>query len=290
MGACDGKVALITGASRGFGQALALRLAAEGASVGVVARSLDAESLGTSLAATVAEIEGLGSKAFAVEADLADGSRDRGFIVEAVEGALGPIDILVNNAAAGGFKPFVEWSDHRMRLAQEVNNWAAWELVRRALPGMVERGRGWILNISSAAAEPPGPPLRGSSPERFGTIYGGTKAMLNRWTLSLGAEMIDAGVRVNTLAPQAAVATQGVLKAIEAGMIRTEDTEPLESMVEAALALVTGEHTMRVGYSLELVVEILEAVRDLRGEELVDGWQPADVEAMFAAGRFRRFS
>jgi hypothetical protein len=61
-------------------------------------------------------------------------------------------------------------------------------------------------------------------------------------------------------------------------------------MVEAALALVTGEHTMRVGYSLELAVEILDAVRDLRGEELVDGWQPADVEAMFAAGRFRRFS
>jgi short-subunit dehydrogenase len=178
-----------------------------------------------------------------------------------------------------------------MRLAQEVNNWASWELIRQALPGMIERGTGWILNISSAAAElPAGPPLRGGPTERLGTIYGGTKAMLNRWTLSLGAEMIDAGVRVNTLAPQAAVATQGVLKAIEAGMIRTEDTEPLESMVEAAVALVTGEHTMRVGYSLELVVEILDAVRDLRGEELVDGWQPADIEAMFAAGRFRRFS
>src|ERR1039458_1342491 len=123
MGACDGKVALVTGASRGIGRALATRLAAEGADVAVTSRSLHAERRGSSLAQTVSDIEGLGAKAFALGGGLVDGARDRGFIVEEVEATLGPVEILVNNAAGGGFQHFMEWTDEEMRAVHEINNW-----------------------------------------------------------------------------------------------------------------------------------------------------------------------
>jgi NAD(P)-dependent dehydrogenase (short-subunit alcohol dehydrogenase family) len=286
MGACEGKVALVTGASRGIGRAIATRLAAEGADVAVTSRSLDTELWGSSLAMTVSDIKGIGRRAFAVEADLADGSRDRGFIVEEVEAALGPVDILVNNAAGGGFRPFMEWTDAKMRAVHEINNWAAWELARRALPGMRERGSGWILNVSSAAALlPTGPPFSGWVGEQ-GTIYGGTKAMLNRWTMSLAIELLPSGVKVNTLAPQAAAATEGVRRSIERGQIRPADTEPLDTMAEAGLALVSEDLTHRIAYSLSLLAELRRPVREIRGASLVEGWQPADIDARFAAGQF----
>jgi NAD(P)-dependent dehydrogenase (short-subunit alcohol dehydrogenase family) len=286
MGACDGKVALVTGASRGIGRAVATRLAAEGADVAVISRSRQAERWGSSLAQTVAGIETLGRKAFAVEADLAEASRDRGYVVEEVESNLGPVDILVNNAAAGGFRHFMDWTDEKMRATHEINNWAAWELSRRALPGMRDRGSGWILNVSSLAAVlPTGPPFSGGVGER-GTIYGGTKAMLNRWTMSLAIELFDSGVRVNTLAPQAAVATEGVSASVERGEMRQEDVEPLETMAEASLALVTGDLTQRIAYSLSLLVELQWPVHDLLGASLIEGWQPTDIEARFAAGQF----
>jgi NAD(P)-dependent dehydrogenase (short-subunit alcohol dehydrogenase family) len=288
MGACDGKVALVTGASRGIGRAIATRLAAEGADVAVTSRSLATELWGSSLAMTVLDIEGTGAKAFAVEADLVDGSRDRGFIVEEVEGALGPVDILVNNAAGGGFRHFMEWTDEKMRAVHEINNWAAWELARRVLPRMRERSSGWVLNISSSSAlMPTGPPFSGWVGER-GTIYGGTKAMLNRWTMSLAIELFDSGVKVNTLAPQAAVATEGVRRSIERGVMRQEDAEPLDTMAEAGLALVSEDLTQRIAYSLALLAELQRSVRDVRGTSLVEGWQPADIDARFAAGQFHQ--
>lgn len=286
MGACQGKVALVTGASRGIGRAIANRLAAEGAQVAVTSRSLENELWGSSLAMTVSEIERIGGKAFAVEADLADGSRDRGFIVDQVEAALGPVDILVNNAAGGGFRHFMEWTDEKMRAIHEINNWAAWELARRVLPGMRQRSSGWILNVSSTAALlPTGPPFSGVVGER-GTIYGGTKAMLNRWTMSLAIELFDSGVKVNVLAPQAAVATEGVRRSIEGGQMRAEDAEPVDTMAESALALVSGDITQRIAYSLSLLSELRRQVFDVGGTSLVTGWQPADIDARFAAGQF----
>jgi citronellol/citronellal dehydrogenase len=288
MGECDGKVALVTGASRGIGRAIATRLAAEGADVAVTSRSLDGERWGSSLAMAVSDIEGMGAKAFAVEADLADRSRDRGFIVEEVEAALGPVDILVNNAAGGGFRHFMEWTDEKMRAVHEINNWAAWELARRVLPDMRQRGSGSILNISSAAAlMPTGPPFSGAVGER-GTIYGGTKAMLNRWTMSLAIELFDSGITVNTLAPQAAAATEGVRLSIERGQIREEDAEPVDTMAEAGLALVSGDLTQRIAYSLALLAELRRPVRDVRGNSLIEGWQPGDIDAMFASGQFHQ--
>ncbi len=92
------------------------------------------------------------------------------------------------------------------------------------------------LNVSSAAAElPVGPPFSASMVARRGTAYGSTKAMLNRFTASLAVELYGTGIAVNAFSPQAATATEGVLASIETGRIKTEQTEPLETMVEATL-------------------------------------------------------
>ena len=234
---CGGKVALITGASRGIGKALAIRLASEGASLGLVSRSLDTETFGSSMRDTLEQLDAIGARAVPVAADLGDPTQSREAIVDAVEAELGPVDILVNNAMSSPYKFFAEFTDDEIRFAQEVNVWAPWQLTRRVLPGMRERGEGWILNMSSGSAEIPGGPPYSELVGLRGTVYGGTKAMLNRWTVSLALELMGSGVAANTLAPQRSTATEAVSMFVEKGRLRAEDMEPIETMVEAALAL-----------------------------------------------------
>src|SRR5206468_8416121 len=121
MGACDGRVALVTGASRGIGAAIALRLAEEGAEVAVTARTLDPHpTLPGTLRDVVAAVEATGGKAVAIPADLAD-TDARSRIVPEVESSLGPVDILVNNAAAAFYVPTAELPLRRRRLMFELN-------------------------------------------------------------------------------------------------------------------------------------------------------------------------
>ena len=96
MGMCEGRVALVTGGSRGIGRATALRLAHEGADVALVARDVEGERLRRSLAATVEEVRGTGVRAIALPGDLASATFDRASIVEQTEAELGPIDILAS--------------------------------------------------------------------------------------------------------------------------------------------------------------------------------------------------
>jgi NAD(P)-dependent dehydrogenase (short-subunit alcohol dehydrogenase family) len=281
-GACKGRVAVVTGASRGIGKAVATRLAAEGASIAICARPTPGMD-GFTLDQAAAELAKIGPAVFALPFDLANPATDRGTLIDAVEAELGPVDILVNNAAGGGYKPFLEWSDASIQRVLELNFWAPWHLAARVLPGMIERGAGWIVNVSSASAElPAGPPFPSTHPARFGTIYGGSKAFLDRWTASLAVEMQPAGIAVNTLAPQAAAATE-VLVAYSS--IADYLYEPLDTMAEAALALATadsGTLTGRITYSLELLAELDRPVRDVLGGDLVDGWQPADLAQRIA--------
>lgn len=281
MGAsCAGRVALVTGASRGIGRAIAHRLAAEGASVAICSRPTPGMSdLGT-LERTVDELRSLGGEVLGIPFDLGDESLDVADLVAAVESEFGPVDILVNNAAAGGFKPFMEWSDSAIRRVLQLNFWVPWNLVRAVLPGMRERGEGWILNLSSATAIPPvGPPFPQTGPASMGTMYGGSKAFLDRWTASLGVEVSADGIAVNTLAPQAAAATEVLVTYSD---LPAELYEPLETMAEAALALVTADPTRlagRITYSLELLEELQRPTLDLDGIDELSDWAPPTLPA-----------
>jgi len=276
--ACAGRVALVTGASQGgTGTALAIRLAAEGADVAITARSVDG------LEQTAARVRELGRRALVLPCDLSDPAGGRDALVARTEAELGPIDILVNNAAAGGYKAFEHWAADEIDRMLQVNLLAPWQLMKDVVPGMRERGRGWILNLTTFAAElPPGPPFPTNRPAKAGAGYGAPKAALNRLTVQVASECEGQGIAVNALTPQAAIATPQL---VAGGWIAPDYFEPLDTMAEAALALCTADPavlTGRIAYSLRLLVELGRPVYDLTGTELVSGWQPDDLPAVIA--------
>jgi NAD(P)-dependent dehydrogenase (short-subunit alcohol dehydrogenase family) len=279
--ACEGRVALVTGASKGgTGTAIARRLAAEGAAVVITARNE------AGLERTRKDIADAGGRVEVVPCDLADPLGGREELVAATARVFGPVDILVNNAAAGGFRAFTEWSLDDLREMQEVNVWAPWRLCQQVLPGMRKRGRGWILNLTTSVAElPPGPPFPPTPPAQLGSAYGATKACLNRMTLALAAETEGEGIAVNALTPQAAIMTPELLRARAAGQMDPDFFEPLETMAEAALALCTVDPRRlhgRLAYSLQLLLELQRPVRDLAGGALLPEWQPEHLPAHIA--------
>jgi len=275
---CQGQVALVTGASQGgTGTAIAIRLAAEGAKVAITARTVEG------LEETRHRIEAIGGTCLVLPADLADPTGARTELVARTEAELGLVDILVNNAAVNGYHPFDEATPQALERCLQVNLWAPWELMKAVVPGMRERGRGWILNLTSFAAElPPGPPFPSNKPAKGGFQYGASKAALNRLTVTAASECDGQGVAINALTPQAAIATPNL---VAAGWINEAMFEPLDTMAEAALALCSGDPavlTGRIAYSLQLLVELRRPVLDLHGERLVKGWQPTDLPAVIA--------
>lgn len=283
MGALTDKIAIVTGGSRGMGSAIALRLAAEGAAVVVTGRSLTPESHANdgSLQETVASIEAAGGRAVAVRADLGDPDFDRGAIVDAAVQIFGRSpDILVNNAAAPREfgHPFQDVPAESFRTTVEVNVWAAWDLIQRVVPGMREAGAGWIVNVSSrSAAAAPGPPFR-ASPVGSQSLYGGSKAMLDRITGGAAMDLYDDGIAINTLAPEAAIATENATQQLE---LPESICEPVDTFAEATLALCTCDpktFTGRVNYSLSLLVELARPVFALDGRTRLAGWQPDEID------------
>jgi NAD(P)-dependent dehydrogenase (short-subunit alcohol dehydrogenase family) len=245
----DGRVAIVTGASRGIGAALAIRLAEAGATVAVTARTEHgtgaSSRLPGSLEDTAATIENEGGRAFTVAADLARPA-DRAALVEAVLGRLGRVDILVNNAAVTFFEPVSRMAESRLELMLEVQVRAPLDLARRVLPGMRGRQRGWILNISSLAARhPDGPPYPGWA--AAGGLYGACKAALERLTTGLAAEVIEDRVAVNALSPAGVVPTPN---AVLNGLVPEDPTglETAENFAEAALALCGGSPSFLTGH------------------------------------------
>jgi citronellol/citronellal dehydrogenase len=251
-----GKVLIVTGASRGIGAAIARRLASAGARVALSARTLEPDPRHEgSLNEMVDAISAAGGVAVALQADLARPEDRRRLVEEAVD-RLGPIDVLVNNAAVTYLAPVGELSEKRWRLMLEVQVRAPVELCELVLPSMRERRRGWILNISSRSAlNPIGPPFEDLQAKGGFSTYGMCKAALNRFTTALAAETYTDGIAVNALAPWDNVATPG------AGAHELVDgfaVEGIEWMAEAALALCTGppELTGRIAYSQPLLAEL----------------------------------
>lgn len=257
MGALDGRVAIVTGASRGIGAAIARLFAAEGAAVAVTGRTTEAgQSVfeGT-IHETVQQIVDAGGTAVAVAANLIH-AEDRARIVAETVAQLGPVDILVNNAAVTWFGRVDTFQEKHFRLMFEVQVRAPFELSQLVLPGMVAAGRGAILNISSKGAiHPEGPPF---PPNPGTTVYGMVKAALERFTTGLAAEVHTSGVQVNVLSPTGLVPTAGAVHHNLVTPSRQRMIEPESVMAAAALALVSGDPplTGRVAYSQQLLWEL----------------------------------
>ena len=280
---CEGRVALVTGASRGIGRAIARRLAAEGAAVVVSASRLGSHGdLEGTLEDTVAEIEAAGGRAAAATANLVS-PEERADLVARAEQAFGPLDVLVNNAAMGRWAPPSQSKLTDRQKMFEVNVQAPVDLAQQALPGMRERGCGWILAISSDSARQPSVPYR-DTPEAAHVIaaYGASKAALNRYMEGLAHEVGGDGVFVNAMAPVAIVLTQEAARFVgHIAKSNPDMTEPVEVMVEAALELVTGRHVGRVVTSREILHEVARPVRSLDGQRVLgDAFLPADLEAV----------
>jgi NAD(P)-dependent dehydrogenase (short-subunit alcohol dehydrogenase family) len=261
--ALTGRVALVTGGSRGIGRAICLALAEDGADVAVNYRRDDAAA-----SKTVAAIEALGRKARAYQASVDDFDA-LAVMVAGAEKELGPIDILVNNAAYGPYRPTLEFSAEDFTKTLGMNMFAALDLSQRVLPGMLERGRGWIVNISSATVKlPDGPPYMAWEQLGGHHLYGASKSGLDRLTVGMAAELHGKGVAINTLAPVAAVMTPGVYAKGIADFIEDSMKEPVETMAEAALLLSTCDPeklTGRVTYSGDLLAEFGRELRALDG-------------------------
>jgi NAD(P)-dependent dehydrogenase (short-subunit alcohol dehydrogenase family) len=263
---CEGKVALVTGASRGIGAAIARRLASEGAAVACAARTLEPDPRypGT-LQETVEQITGAGGTAQAFQADLTS-TEVRHALVASVNEAMGSIDILVNNAAVTFFLPIDTFPEKRFRLMVEMQVWAALELSQLVIPAMRTNGGGWILNITSRAAiKPAGPPYEAFFSEAGSTVYGLCKAALDRMSIGMAAELGKDGIAVNALAPWHNVATSG---ATTHDLTEQYQLEPVEHIAEAALQLCSGDRaalTGRVAYSQPLLNELGVVPRGVDG-------------------------
>ncbi len=262
-----GRRALVTGSSRGIGAAVAERLAAEGVDVVITGRTRrdDDSRLAGSLDSVASRLAAYGVRVGVVVADLTDEEPRAGVVPEAERLLGGSLDILVNNAAAAIYQPLADFPLRRRRLVFEANVHAPLDLAQAVLPGMVERGEGWIVNVSSATAKlRPGPPFQLVPPGTAMAVYGASKAALNRLTNGLGAELYGHGVRVNTVEPRFGVLTEGA-DALVGDKIDTSVMETMEEMVEGTLALcrcpedVTGEVTV----SLDLLERFGLEVRGL---------------------------
>ena len=152
-GLLAGKVAVVTGASRGIGEAIALRYAQEGAKVVVSARTVDEGDhiLPGSINGVVKRIRDAGGEAIAVKCDLSS-REERENLIKESEAAFGAVDILVNNAAITYFIPVDDFPEKRFKLMMEVQVYGPFHLAQLVLPRMREKKSGWILNISSHAA------------------------------------------------------------------------------------------------------------------------------------------
>jgi NAD(P)-dependent dehydrogenase (short-subunit alcohol dehydrogenase family) len=263
----EGRRAVVTGASRGIGAGIARRLAAEGARVAIVARTLgEGDEPDGSLRTTQASCKGTVA---AVVADLTDDADRARVIPEAEDKLGGPIDILVNNAAAAIRRPLTEISPRHQSVMFEANVITPLTLAQAVIPAMREAGEGWIVNLSSAgAASFAGPPFHPNPVGSIMDLYGATKAALNRVTNGLAVELYGTGVRVNAVQPRSAVMSEGMRSL--ADQLGKDMFEEIEQTVEAVVELCRcpSEQTGHVIVSLELIAELNLAVRGLDGEPL----------------------
>ena len=260
MGRLDGRVAIITGASRGIGSEIARLFAAEGSSVICAARTLHEgdHQLEGSLEKTVGEIREAGGEATSVAVNISL-PEDCEQLVQAARDTYGTVDVLVNNAAMTYYYPIKDFPVNRWMRSWAVNFHAPFLLSKLVLEDMVPRGSGSIINISSGSAVGPGRgPYPDTTADGGGACYGAEKAALERFTQGLAIEVYDNGISVTSLAPSQVVATPGtVFHNLVTGMDDPLSESP-ELMAKAALLLASEPLdlvTGRVTYSQQILME-----------------------------------
>jgi len=189
MESLKNKVALITGAGKGIGKAIALALAAEGVHVGLIARSE------IPLAETAAEIRRQNVKAAYAMADTSD-RKSLEAAVQSITNELGPIDILINNAGTGKFGKFLELEVEEWEQQVKVNLFGVYYTTRAVLPQMIEKQSGDIINISSTAGKNGSAVTSAYSASKFG-VFGLSESLMQ--------EVRKQNIRVTTLAPSTIV-------------------------------------------------------------------------------------
>ncbi|MEM9683193.1 MAG: SDR family NAD(P)-dependent oxidoreductase [Pseudomonadota bacterium] len=239
MGKLDGRATIVTGASRGIGQSIAELFAEEGARVVCVARTLNEgdHQLEGSLSRTVEAIRAKGGEAHAIAADISDPANCIDLVEKSRE-LLGPIDILVNNAALNYYVPIEEYRINRWIKAFEINVNAPFVLSQAVLPDMTGGRGGAIVNISSGAAIGPGRGPYEDKSVRGGTMYGASKAALERFTQGLAQEVAQYGnISVTAVSPSRTVPTPGtVFHKLMSGMDDPRGEPPIV-MARASLLL-----------------------------------------------------
>jgi citronellol/citronellal dehydrogenase len=257
----DGRIAIVTGASRGVGEEIARLFAQEGARVVCAARTLnegDHRLLSGSLSGTVGKIKDAGGDAVAVAADVSK-EDDCQSLVKIAQDTFGMVDILVNDAALTYYKPIIDYNVKHWVKAFAVNVHGPFMLSQLVLPGMIQLRRGAIVNISSGSAIGPGrTPFTGARPATGGTMYGATKAALERFTQGLAQEVASHNIAVSALSPSQTVATPGtVYHKLMKGM-DDPSGEPPAYMARAALVLASepaDKVNGRVTYSQQILGE-----------------------------------
>lgn len=259
MARLEGRVALVTGASRGIGREIARLFASEGARVACTARTLEEGShpLPGSLRSTVAEIRAAGGEARAIAADVSQYEQCERAVAETRD-AYGTVDVLVNNAALTYFIPIAQFPVNKWLRSLAVNFNAPFYLSQLVLQDMIPRGSGAIVNISSAAAIGPGRGPYQEAPLRGGTLYGAEKAALERFTQGLAAEVYEYGISVTCVSPSLIVPTPGVMHHRLLRDAQDPNAEDPEIMAKSALLLATepiDKVTGRVTYSQQILKE-----------------------------------
>ena len=271
----EGRTAIVTGASRGIGAAVARRLASAGAHVVVGARSVDRPT--GDFAGTVHEtaeaIRSAGGRATPLAVDVTDAASRRAFVAASLE-ATGGVDILVNNAGTALYRATWDYDLSEAQAQIETYLTGPWHLCNLLLPQMIERGQGWVLNLgsSSAVKTPQQPYARHLEYHGHDVLYAMVKAAIHRFTVGLAAEVHEHGIAVNLVAPVGGVFTPG-LDSLALGFGPDHAAvEVPEQIAEAALHLVSGDPRERTGiiaWSHRYLDEIARPTMSLDGRTVV---------------------
>ncbi|BBZ01845.1 oxidoreductase [Mycolicibacterium chitae] len=280
-GLLTGKTALVTGSSRGIGRAVAQRLAAEGATVVVTARSYQpsvslragrAEALPGTIGETIKLIEAAGGTAIGLAADLEDAEQRSALIAKVVE-QTGRLDILVNNAGYADYSVIEDMSPETFERTVEHYVRTPFVLTQNAIPHMRSQGAGWIVNIGSVTGLAPARPYREYNKTSGDVIYAAMKAALHRFTQGIAAELVDSNIAVNVVGPSSAVRTPGAASLIPDAF----PTEPVEYLAETVLAMChrpAAERTGLVAFSLHYPWSQQLPVHSLDGATVLPPLEP----------------